>query len=295
MRSYILKLIGLILTMVLVSCAGVDLQQEEVGQSQQAITATNADALINTGRAKLGLYGGVCKEWVKTITHDSYGVWIPATDGTNYKWASDTTPAINVARWLGSYANGRLGPIASLTSGANASTTFSVSNNDPQTIMIYASVTNVAATMTKGSSSLSVTSSGTTPTGGTISSSTITGSGTWTLSIHNGSSSSATKVVAVVLSQSRFSSDWQTARRGDIIQLYGGTLSSDRSAGSPHTTFIQTDYNTNGSTSATSNWLDSNFAWPEDGIVRAHNITMQTMMNMMAYSSSYGFTIYRLN
>ncbi len=98
----------------------------------------------------------------------------------------------------------------------------------------------------------------------------------------------------VVLSASRFQSDWEAAQRGDMIQLYGGTSSTNRAIGGPHTTFVQTNANTNGSTSSTYNWLDSNWATPEDGIVRAHNMSIVNMLWMMAYSPSYGFTVYRL-
>lgn len=107
--------------------------------------------------------------------------------------------------------------------------------------------------------------------------------------------------MVVVLSRSRFQSDWETARRGDIMQMYGdysGTNKCD--GGGPHTAFVQTNYNVNGSSSTCGgssttgcNWLDSN--WTAAYTAGAHNVSMETMMKMMACSSSFGFTVYRIN
>lgn len=295
MRSSIRYLL-LSLFFVLNGCVTEDSTMDLGETSQEVISWTNANNLINAGRAQIGTTGGQCKAWVQNTTSSSYGVWIAANDSTyQYKWTSDTTPATNVARWLGSYANGRLGPTTLAGGGGTTSTSFSESYGDPQVIVLYASTSNVTATITKsGSATLSVTSTGLT--GGSISSSTTTGTGTWTLTVTNNGGSSASGVVAVVLSRSRFQSDWETARRGDIMQMYVGTDSSNRGVGGPHTTFVQTDYNANstcGGDTTGCNWLDSN--WVASNTVGAHNVSMDTMMKMVAYSSSYGFTVYRLN
>lgn len=312
MRSICLRYVALL---ALIGCDPEGFQDEngdmvdpdQIEMSSQAISWSDANDLINDGRARLGTYGNQCKQWVSAITLSSYGVSLPSTDASpysdQYKWLNDTTPATNVARWLGSYANGRLNP-TTLGSGASISLPVSVPNYDPQVIVLYASTTGITATLTKsGSTTLSVTSTG--GAGGTISANTTSGQGTWTLTVTNNGGSSASGVVAVVLSRSRFQSDWETARRGDIMQMFVGT-SSNRANGGPHTTFIQTDYNTNGGTSCSGsptssvntegcNWLDSNWSPNLDGIVRAHNMSMNTMIKMAAYSPSYGFTVYRLN
>lgn len=284
--------------------------EEASMEALMQISATDADTLIDDARLDLGLWGGQCKSWVQNETSASYGVWLAVNDTSplsdQYKWVSDTTPATNVARWLGSYANGRTGPV-SIAKGGSTTLNVTVPNADPQVIVLYASTTSVTATMTKGTTSLAVTSTG--GVGGTVSASTVTGSGTWTLSVKNNGSSTATGVVAVVLSRSRFLSDWETARRGDIMQMYVGTSSANRAAGGPHTVFVQTDFNVLGTTGSTGtcqfgsttsatystgcNWLDSNWVGVE--IVGAHNVSMDTMMKMAAYSSLYGFTVYRLN
>lgn len=244
---------------------------------------------------QLGQYGGSCKEWARANTLASYGVTIPSTDVTQYKWVNESTPATKVAQWL-SYVNGRLGPI-SLSYNMSSSTTVYVPNGDLQTIVIYASTGYVSATITKtGSTTLSVTSMGLKS--GTIASGTTVGAGTWTLTVRNNGGAVASGIVAVVLSQSRFQSDWQTARRGDIIQMFGGN-SDNRGLGIPHTTFVQTNSNSNGgadcsgSVTTGCNWLDSN--WVAANTVGAHNFSMAEMIKRMAYSSSYGFTVYRLN
>jgi hypothetical protein len=276
---------------------GPEKSSEDNGSTSEAlISQAAANKLISDGRAQIGADGGQCKAWVQAVTLASYGVMLPQNDATAlYRWTNDTTPAVNVARWLGSYANGRMGPL-SLAGGARALMSVSVPNGDPQTIVIYASTSFVTATVSKsGSAALAVTSSGTT--GGTVATGTTVGSGTWTLTVTNAGSSTVSGVVVVVLSQSRFSSDWQTARRGDIMQMFVGTSSANRSLAGPHTAFVQTDYNANGtctvSDSTGCNWLDSN--WMAADIVGAHAITMNDMMKMAAYGAAYGFTVYRLN
>lgn len=284
---------------LLVGCSSDDDLSDEADQLQQAyISSADANQLILDGRSEIGTVGGQCKEWVREVVQYSYGPYIPSTDATyQYKWVNDSTPATNVARWLGSYTNGRLGPITLNGYATGTPVSFNVPNADPQAIVVYASHASVTATMTKsGSTTLSVTSTGTA--GGTVSSSTTIGQGSWTLTVTNGSGTQATGVVAVVLSRSRFQSDWQTARRGDMMQMYVATSSSRRDLGGPHTTFIQTDYNANGTCvsggdTTGCNWLDSN--WVSALVVGVHNVSMNDMMKMTAYSSSYGFTVYRLN
>ncbi|HAU66009.1 TPA: hypothetical protein DCW61_01550 [Candidatus Uhrbacteria bacterium] len=166
----------------------------------------------------------------------------------------------------------------------------------------------VKATITKGSSSYSVTSSSTTA--GTVSSQFSGIVGDWSLSVRNGGSSATTgDVVVVVMSYSRFKSDWETARRGDIMQMYGdfGSNKCDDSGLTPHTTFVQVDYNTSQNCSNTSscsqdsssagcNWLDANWVTCSNmKSVGVHNMSMDSMLKSMAYSPSYGFTVYQIN
>lgn len=267
---------------------------------QPLISLSDANQLILDGRAALGTYGGVCKEWARAIVQSSYGPTLPATAGNQLEWVSSSV-ADNKAQWRGSYANGRMAPT---TIGAGQTQTLSVyvPNGDPQLVVVYASVGNVTAMITKsGSTTISATTPGSVPTSGAISSNVTYGQGWWTLTVKNNSSSIATNVVAVVLSKSRFQSDWETARRGDLIQMYIGANSSNRASSTPHTTLVQTDFNVNGGSTCSSsdttgcNWLDSNWSSSLDGIVRAHNISMNTMILMTAYSPDYGFTVYRLN
>jgi hypothetical protein len=262
-----------------------------------------ANKLITDGRAKLGTYCGSCKDWARAIVQSSHGSTIPGTLADNICWDDKPSVDSQVSQWRGSYANGRLGPTTLLAHGSTSASVY-VPNGDPQVVVVYASAINVSAAIVKsGSATLSVTSIGTT--GGTISSGTTTGAGNWTLTVTNNGSVTATGVVAVVLSKSRFQSEWQSARRGDIIQMYVGTLAANRGSANPHTALVQTDYNANGGTSRSDNslqsantdgcnWLDSNWSSPEDGRVRAHNTTTDQMMLMAVYSPKYGFTVYRL-
>lgn len=276
---------------------------------EKTITSTQVENLIAAGRAELGVNNGPtngqCKQWASNVTSATLGVTLPSNDTSPasdvHKWTSDTTPATNVARWLGSYANTRV-TLGSLAAGATSSSTnVTVPNSDPQVMVIYTGSTAnsaVTATITKGSSSYSVTSSGTT--GGTISAQ-FSGSGTWSLSVkNNGTTATSGNIVVAVISYSRFQSDWQTARRGDIMQMYADFTGSNKCDGQgPHTTFVQTDYNTNGtstcsgSTTTGCNWLDSN--WTATNTVGAHNQSMESMIKSMACFSTSGFTVYRLN
>lgn len=229
------------------------------------------------------------------IVLSSYGKTLPQTDASpstdQYKWVDETTPATKVAQWRSSYANGRLGPISIAAGATTAPLSVWIPNGDPQVIVLYSSRSNVVASLAYGSTVISVTSPTSNAALGIISSvGNFPGSMSASLTVKNNSTSTATGVIAVVLSRSRFLSDWETARRGDIIQMYGSAGLSG-----PHTTFIQTNYNANGSTSATYNWLDSNWSETADGIVRAHNVSMETMMLWMAKDVNYGFTLYRLN
>lgn len=313
LQQVVMVLSAFSLLLFMAGCGATDENNDEsVGVTGEAvISATAANNLINAGRAQLGTYGGQCKTWAQNVTLSSYGVTLAQNDTSplsdQYKWVNDSTPATNMARWLGSYANGRSGPQNVAANSSITPVTVSIPNSDPQILVVYASITNVTATLTKGSTVISATTAGIYPTGGITSGNAVFGSGNATLTVRNNSTTaSAAGVVAVVLSYSRFQSDWQTARRGDIMQMYVGTSQSDRSVGGPHTAFIQTDFNANGTTSCSGaatqatntegcNWLDSNWAAPQDGLVRAHNMTMDSMMRMAAYSSLYGFTVYRLN
>lgn len=269
---------------------------EEVGTVSQDISLSDADQLILDGRAQIGSYGGQCKDWARSIVQSSYGPTIPSTAANQFEWASSSV-ATNMAQWRGSYANGRTGPLA-LSNGASSSLSVYVPNSDPQVIVLYASVGNVTATLTKGGTVLSVTTPTSSPTSGSISSSTVYGAGYATLNVQNNSGSTASGIVAVVISYSRFVSDWQTARRGDIMQMYLGPYASNRASSTPHTTLVQTDYNSTsgtctGGTTTGCNWLDSN--WTAANTVGAHNQTLESMIRSTAYSADYGFTIYRLN
>lgn len=306
--QFIAQIASTLLVILLIGCGAEENSEDEIELDllrQPVISSVAANNLILAGRAKLGTWQDQCKIFVQSTTLASYGVTVSSNDTSNlYKWTSDTSPQTNMARWLGSYANGRLS-VSNLAAGAQQTLSVSVPNADPQRIVLYASTANVTATLSKnGSTTLSVNSTASNPAGGIPSSGTTTGQGTWTLTVKNNGVSTSGTVVAVVLSQSRFESDWRTARRGDIIQLYGGTNSTNRANGGPHTAFVQTDYNdstascnsgTSGQDTPHCNWLDSNWASPADQIVRSRRVTIDTMMLMMAYASNYGFTVYRLN
>lgn len=262
--------------------------------SEKTISSTQVETLIAAGRAEIGstsvTYTNNCKEWVRRITTSALGssYTIPGTASNDYSWNSSSV-VTNVAQWIGSYANKRYVP-GSLANGASSSTTYTESNGDPQVVVLYAPSSGVKATLSKGSTSVSATtssSSGTT--GGVVSSSASGSTGTWTLTVKNSSGATiATGITAVALSYSRFQSDWQTARRGDIMQMRvdAGSNKCDNSGRTPHTTFVQVNYNTG------TNWLDAN--WPSAGI-REHAISMETMMKMVACNSDAGFTVYRIN
>lgn len=288
-------------TLVAICSAGCGVWPEESSGidsgSQMFISPANADKLINYGRTQIGQDGGSCKEWARATVLSSYGKTIPSTDSTEYKWDSSSV-VTKVAQWIGSYANGRTGPF-SLATGATNTTSVLVPNNDSQIIVLYADAKNVTATFSKsGSTTLSVTTQSTSPGSGIVSPLTTSGAGSWTLMVKNNSTSTVSGIVAVVISKSRIQSDWETARRGDIIQMKVGL--QVRSNPTPHTTFVQTDYNANGGSSTCGssvttgcNWLDSNSNF--DGIVRARNRSLNDFITAVAYSTSYGFTIYRLN
>ena len=249
--------IGLLLV-VLPGCEileepGEEDSEVEIEQGPEAvISSTNVENIIAAGRAKIGTvsaYPDQCKGWVRGIVHDTYGPTIPATDdpAAPYRWVSEPPPATvtKMAQWVGSYANGRLpsSVYSSLAANAYVETTVSVPNSDSQIIVLYASRTNVTARITKGSTTLSVSSASTDPQKGAISSSTVSGSGTWTLRVTNNNASYSANYIAVVLSRSRFVSDWETARRGDIMQMYYRCSSAFGGTIYQHTTFVQTNYN----------------------------------------------------
>lgn len=299
--------------------------QVQIGTlSQEIISSTAANKLINDGRAKIGTVGGQCKDWVKDVTLTSYSKSIPSTNPSKqYEWYyegnSSLNPATVMAKWLGSYVNNRavVTGLSPNTSKTLPSVTIAV-YDDPQVLVIYSTNGGVTAELAKGTTKLSVTSpvknvaQNVIPNRGTVSSQTVSGLGTWTLSVRN-NNIVANDVVVVVLSQSRFKSDWETARRGDIIQMYirlagtktgtDGKLVEYTPYTTPHTTFVQTDLNAIGMTvsggtcvvtnTTGCNWLDSN--WVKSVTVGAHNTTMNEMMVRTAYSSDLGFTVYRLN
>lgn len=276
--------------------------------SEKTISSTQVETLIAAGRAEIGstsvTYTNNCKEWVRRITTSALGssYTIPGTASSDYSWSGSststcsstyTTQPCQVAQWIGSYANKRYVP-GSLANGASSSTTYTESNGDPQVVVLYAPSSGVKATLSKGSTSVSATtssSSGTT--GGVVSSSASGSTGTWTLTVKNSSGATiATGITAVALSYSRFQSDWQTARRGDIMQMRvdAGSNKCDNSGRTPHTTFVQVDYN------AGTNWLDANWGTGSASPgIREHAISMETMMKMVACNSDSGFTVYRIN
>lgn len=268
-----------------------------VGTAAAAMSTTAADKLINDGRAKLNLWGDQCKVWVQTLVPVSYGVTVPSTASNQFEWNQGTN-VTNVAQWRASYANGRIGP-TTLAAGASTNPTVYIPNNDPQIIVLYADSNNVTATLSKGGTTISVTT-GSYASKGTLSNIASFGEGNATLTVTNNGSSDVGNVIAVVLSHSRFKSDWETARRGDAMQMYF----KPGSKSTPHTVLVQTDYNANGGTSCSGadnspvntegcNWLDSN--WNLDEIVRVHNYSMEQMIKATARNAEYGFTVYRFS
>lgn len=270
----------------------------DIHASSAAISVANADKLITDGRAQIGASGGQCKEWVRSNTKASYGSTIPSTAANQFEWLSSNLVA-NVAQWRGTYVNGRLGPVNGLAVGASTPPiAVTIPNTDPQIIVLYASIGNVTATLTKGQMMLGVVTPVSGSMGGAISTPLVFGSGSATLMVKNNGGSSASNIVAVVLSRSRFVSDWETARRGDIMQMRLGPYSANRDTDTPHTTFVQTDYNSTSGVCKVAdttgcNWLDSN--WVAASTVGAHNISLESMIKAVVFRSDYGFTVYRLN
>ncbi|MEK7131949.1 MAG: hypothetical protein AAB833_00340 [Patescibacteria group bacterium] len=281
------------------------------------ISVANADKLIVDGRKEIGLLKANCKVWAQNVTTVSYKKVIEPTDTApttdQYKWIPDADLSATVAAtWLGSYANGRIGSIT-LAPSAESSLVITVPNTDPQRLLVYASTNKVTATGAVGGvTKLTVTSTSTDA--GNYTPGTAISAGTWTIKVKNTDLvNKADRVVAVLLSDSRFTSDWETAGRGDIIQMYRCWGRSDCGKNtSPHTTFVQTAknksdllnclyadrFNPVGKTTGC-NWLDSNFytGAPDfkSNTPAAHDFSREKMMLDVAYSSTYGFTVYQLN
>lgn len=262
----------------------------EIEANEKAWSSANAETLILNARARIGTADAQrcnCKRFVQTVASNALGISIPSTAADNYSWsgvssASTSTPVRQMAQWLATYANKRYAP-GTIAGSTTVSTTASIPNTDPQVVVVYSSNTNTTATLSNGVSSISATSTG--GVGGTVSSGTLTGSaGSWSLSVRNGSATSATGVRVVVLSYSRISSDWTTANRGDMLQMYGSFFASGASG--PHSTFVQT----NGQTGT--NWVNAN--WTPCSVTELAT-TLTQAIRWFNSSDSAGFTVYRLN
>ena len=259
----------------LAGCAPVD----DLGQEVQALTATQTTKLFTAARLQIGTAGGVCKIWVQNIFRTALSVTIPATAAAPYEWASSSAVTVTAA-WRATYAVARLD--GRTVGGLGTVTQSFTVNSDPYLIVIY-STTALSAQALSGSTAVA---SVTAVQGGALSGD-FHGAGTYVLSVRNPSASAAT-FTAVVLSRSRFESDYATAQRGDVLQMY--VAPNTVGTRTPHTAIIQTAYN-----AGTNNWLDSNFAYPEDGIVREHTVPVNTMIKYAARYADLGFNVYRVN
>jgi hypothetical protein len=250
---------------------------ETVASTQEALTSDQVSKLMNAAQTAIGTVGGQCKVWVQNIVAQTLAITVPSTATNQLEW-NPSTHTVVTAQWKATYAPGRFDQLGI---GANATFagTFNVPNGDPYVLVLY------------GSSWLSgriISAANTTVIGPVVSSTigvvsaTFTGAGTYSVKITNSSASSQT-FTAVVLSRSRFVSDFQTARRGDAMQMYIETSNGT----TPHTAIVQTDFN-----SGSNNWVDSN--WVKAETVGQHPVSVDQMMRWTARKPSYGFTVYKL-
>jgi hypothetical protein len=245
-----------------------------------AIGATEITALITAAKAAIGTKGGQCKPWVKNIVAATYpGVSIPTTASTQYEWTSSVHSSAK-ASWRSTYAVSRSDQ-KTVAGSSKYTTTVTVPNSDLYQVILYG--TSVTATLTK---STGATVASVTGTAGGVLSGTFSGSGTYTLTVTNTSTSSKT-FTAVVLSRSRFSSDFGTALRGDVMQMYGD-FTTNQTQINPHTAIVLTDGNTG------TNWIDSNWCTGNCEVVSQHTVSLDAMMKYMNRLSTFGFTVYRI-
>jgi hypothetical protein len=274
----IVKTIACALTLATASClAGPsDLAPEETTDSvNEGLTTDQVSKLISAGRAKIGTSGGACKTWVQKIVTSSIAITVPSTAPNQYEWNSSAS-ATPLAIWRASYAVGRFENVTVLA-GATWTGSVSVPNWDPYLLVIYGN--GLAATVVNGAGT-SVAGTTTSTPAGSIGRDFI-GAGTYKLKVFN-PNTTAMAFTAVVLSRSRIRSDFETARRGDIMQMYMATPTWQ-----PHTAIVQTDFN-----AGNNNWLDSN--WVKANTVGEHTVTLDQMIRWAARSSTFGFTVYRL-
>jgi hypothetical protein len=185
-----------------------------LAESANALTLAEADRFVKAGEAQLGKYGGQCKPWVQTLAASALQITIPRTSANQIAWEPSAN-TIAVAQWRADYANFRYDE-KPLGAKGWVSMPFSVPNGDPNVLVLYAPST-VSATVTNGWGN-AVASIGVGSTVGVVSG-TFSGSGGYSLRLSN-SATTAVTVTAVVLSRSRFVSDFESARRGDVMQMY---------------------------------------------------------------------------
>lgn len=248
---------------------------ELVDQEESALTSGQISTLMSSAQSAIGSIGGQCKVWVQNIVSSSLGITVPTNAANLYEW-NGSASVVQRAQWRGSYAIGRFD--TSVAAWATYNGNVNLPNGDPYVLVLYGTgvsgeVYNSAGTRVAGP--ITASSSG-------VISSTFSGAGAYSVRVRN-NTGSAVPFVAVVLSRSRFVSDFESAWRGDAIQMYFRPGAS----ATPHTTLVQTNLN-----SGSNNWIDSN--WNLDERVTQHTVSVDQMIRWTARSSSYGFTVYRL-
>jgi len=244
---------------------------------QSALTSAQKTTLFAAARAKIGVNVGLqCKPWVTKIFKDALNIAIPSTAATQYAWnASNAVTA--TAAWRATYAIARMDD-HSISANTTRTISINVPNGDPYVVVVYGQV---EARLLRPNGAVAVG-----PVTGSslgVVSTSFSGQGTYSLRVTNPSGATRTCTV-VVLSLSRFASDFMTARRGDVVQMYMQT-----SAGiNPHTAIVQNDFN-----AGANNWLDAN--WVGVNIVGEHTVTVTDMIRWCARRPTFGFTVYRID
>lgn len=243
----------------------------------QRASSTVLATFMTKARADLGKNVGLqCKPWVQAKATQA-GLTIPTTATNQFSWNAGTP--VQLAQWRATYANGRA-DLRTVAAGATSTFTVSVPNGDPQVVVLYGPTSLTArVTSATGTQLSSVVADP----NGKVGAAFTPGRSTITVKVTNTSGASQV-FTAVVLSRSRFVSDVETARRGDVVQAYLRLSSTNRT---PHTFIVQTDR-----LAGANNWLDSN--WTATNTVGEHTVSVDTFLRYVARSPELGFTVYGL-
>lgn len=264
--------------------AGLDVQREfRLDAVTSALSSEDVETLMELARDDLGTWGGQCKRWVQNVFRDALGVAIPANGAALYEWqASDDVTAL--AAWRATYAAGRVERTPVAARGW-IDRSIRVWNADPYLAVVYGPTSlRVDVIRTDGSRAISDLAAA--PAGAV--SSTFNGAGEYTVRVRNPSAALAYVTVAVI-SRSRFVSDWETARRGDVVQMRIDA-SGTGTGNTPHTALVQTDRQ---DIHDGPNWIHSNWCPTANEMVCERRIDVAEMIRRSNRLPEFGFTIYR--